>query len=241
MVIFGTMIVRAVILASLIALVLPLNSVAQGLVSDTWPNGQTKSEGIQINGVNHGTWRYHDEEGRLTATVHYDYGADTLRTEYEYNSYGDLYSKTIRRHGLMREMWTNLTPKKTNYEGFHENGALQLKGDLKSDLREGKWLEYDEKGELLFRLEFRKDELVQRTEIHRVFGVNPNVEKNYLTNEMASSDIPIFCDSEGIRFQDLKSIGKFYAGELYFNSDTLNGYIAMTKEWRLHLLILEVR
>ena len=55
-------------------------------VSTKWDNGKIASQGVTLNGFEHGKWEYFDREGRLMQEIEYDRGVANGKITYYYRN-----------------------------------------------------------------------------------------------------------------------------------------------------------
>ena len=88
---------------------------------DYHANGRIKEEGKTFHGQRDGKWKFYNEAGQLTKTIHY----------------------------LMGEIVTVENPTDIQeFVSYHDNGRIKERGMTNKDERDGEWMMYNNKGNL---------------------------------------------------------------------------------------------
>lgn len=230
--------------SSLLIMVLILQSVysyAQKRQVSNWPNGGIKEEGMVIESVKHGQWFSYDESGRLLTETWYSSGKDSASVAYEYDSYGDVYSKRISRAGIIEEEITYPKQGLSNHVHFHANGRIMREGQNRDQLRIGKWKYYDAEGKLLHELRYKDGlaikldgkELTEEKEL--VIGldtirIQASEPKNIPGLEEILDGLVFFNDDIGEVLNVAVQLDGYAEGMVYMSNDTLEGYIKMINQ-----------
>ena len=120
-------------------------------------NGQIQSEGNYENGERVGTWVVYDENGQIIAEGEYKKDGETGREwigkfiEYYYN-------------GQMRWEWNYKNGETVSSFHYFENGQLEYEGIYKDGKMDGKWVKYDDEGNITDEDIFENGECVEMCE-----------------------------------------------------------------------------
>lgn len=122
-------------------------------------NGKVLSQGIYVQKMKHGEWRFYDERGVLSMIEHFEFGKRQGFSEVYYSN-GKLASKKYFENdleqgeafeyfedGVVKFQGTYING---NLEGevsyFHPNKNLRYKGLYRAAVKDGRWIRYDEDG-----------------------------------------------------------------------------------------------
>jgi antitoxin component YwqK of YwqJK toxin-antitoxin module len=138
-----------------------------------YPGGsQISYEGKVINNQMNGLWRSYYENGNLKSSVMYKNGKVDGIAYFYYNDGKETPMAEVTFiedviNGMYKEYFQNGAQKaKLNYEEgkldgdaefYFPTGSIQAKGEFKDDEKRGKWLFYNEKGELISKEKMKKN------------------------------------------------------------------------------------
>ncbi|MCG8473973.1 MAG: hypothetical protein MI784_00595 [Cytophagales bacterium] len=115
--------------------------------------GNVKREGEFEEGLEEGKWVFYSEEGAREATVEYAEGEGEYEVRFENGAVKEKgFMKGANRSGVWRRFYptgqlkAKITYKKDGlgkYEGYYENGNKSIDGQLRNDVKVGKWVTYD--------------------------------------------------------------------------------------------------
>ncbi|MEO9849492.1 MAG: toxin-antitoxin system YwqK family antitoxin [Reichenbachiella sp.] len=124
-----------------------------------YEDGQTRSEGEYINGLEEGSWFYYHENGRLYLMAEYKNGIESDEWQWYYED-GTIMQIGHYNNGLFDQLWKSFYPngvladssvyqngrKHGISRNYFENGQVSQTGIYKRDRQQGLWTMYYENG-----------------------------------------------------------------------------------------------
>jgi len=114
-----------------------------GIITDTFDNGQIQHKGFYIDGKLNGSYVYYYSNGNISSSGTCDTGKNVGTWHYYYEN-GNLGAEYIYYKN------TQKTIKSTTY---HKNGKVETKEELTEDLRSLHYYEFNEKGDTIYKFE----------------------------------------------------------------------------------------
>ena len=131
-----------------------VNGKPDGYWKNYHPNGQLKSEGNRKNFVVDSTWKFYDEEGKLSLEINY---ANGVKNGFRVTYLGS---------EITKENFVNDVKEGYSYV-LYPNQKVKMKIPFVSGLEEGMAREYDESGNIIQLITYKKGYVVERERINR--------------------------------------------------------------------------
>ena len=100
-----------------------------------YKNGNIKSEGNLLYGVEDGLWKFYNKDGKIIQSAYFYEGTLNGKVEKFYEN-GQIMIETYYYYGLQV----------SKYNEWYENGKQKIKGFYKSAFKDSLWTYYNEKG-----------------------------------------------------------------------------------------------
>ncbi len=149
------------------------------MYKEFYTGDKVKFEGLIHNGGMTGTWKTYYESGNIKSSVNYDNGNLSGDAYFYYDTPDNIKKaeavfENDELTGTYFEYYKTGTQKaKIEYDSgkaygdaefYYPNGKLKIKAEYKKDLKHGKWIYYNEKGEPVGKEKWRKGELIKETD-----------------------------------------------------------------------------